>query len=135
VEFRQKVVVITGAATATGQVTAQLFARTGAEVVVADLNERDGNEAVNRISRDGGNAWFVRIDVFSRSDVKALMQTVADSSGGIDTIINIPGVQCLGQANEFEEDRAMLAYLFLKSCFMSAKSMACRTSENEAGGR
>ena len=58
-----KVAVVTGAAMGIGRASAQIFAREGASVVVADIDEDGGRETVALIEAAGGRATFVRTDV------------------------------------------------------------------------
>lgn len=55
-----KVAIITGAAMGMGKATAELFAKEGAKVVVADWNEEVGNQTTEEIKSAGGDAYFVK---------------------------------------------------------------------------
>jgi len=61
--LRDKVAIITGAASGIGRATAILFAQEGAKVVVADVNDEMGKETVSLISKQGGEAIFLHTDV------------------------------------------------------------------------
>ncbi len=66
-----KVALITGAASGMGASMAQIFAREGARVVVADMLEEDGRKIVEEITRANGAARFQRLDVTSEADWQA----------------------------------------------------------------
>ena len=102
-QLRGKVAIITGAATGIGRATALLFAREGASVVVADINEDDAQRTVADIEGEGAGARFVRADVSEAEDVQALMERAAEEMGGIDVIVNNAGAQRSGAVTEFEE--------------------------------
>ncbi len=68
--LENKVVIITGAASDIGKQTALLFAQEGANVVVADFNEKGGNEIVEEIGKTGGEAFFSKLDVSNREPSK-----------------------------------------------------------------
>lgn len=83
-----KVAIITGAAMGMGAATAELFAREGARVVIADLNEELGRAQVRKIQDAGGAATFVRADVSRAGDVEAMVQFAVDTFGRLDVAVN-----------------------------------------------
>ena len=90
--LENKVAVITGAASGMGRATAELFAREGAAVLLADVSERGGEEAVERIAAEGGRAAFVRADVASSDAVKAMIDAALERFGGLDVLFNNAGI-------------------------------------------
>ena len=64
-----KAAIVTGAASGIGEVTAQVLAREGASVCVADVNAEGGKRVVEQIKADGGEAIFVRTDVGKSAQV------------------------------------------------------------------
>jgi 3-oxoacyl-[acyl-carrier protein] reductase len=79
-----KVAVITGAASGMGRAGALRFAREGAKVVVADLNEAGAKEVVEQIADAGGAATALRCDVSTAEDNIAAVRLATDSYGGLD---------------------------------------------------
>jgi NAD(P)-dependent dehydrogenase (short-subunit alcohol dehydrogenase family) len=121
-QLEGKLTVITGAATGIGRATAQLFAREGAQVVIADLNQEDAQETVRNINSENGRAWFVRTDVSHAEDMEALMKSAAELMGGIDVIFNNAGAQRSGAVTDFDESEwDLLMDINPKSCFLGAK--------------
>jgi NAD(P)-dependent dehydrogenase (short-subunit alcohol dehydrogenase family) len=87
-----KVAVVTGAAMGIGRASAQIFAREGASVVVADIDDDGGAETVAGIVSAGGRASFVHADVSDRSDVAAMVRHCVDTYGGLDCAHNNAGL-------------------------------------------
>ena len=121
-QLQDKVAIITGAATGIGRATALLFAKEGASVVVADINEDDAQRTVADIEDKGGSAQFVQTDVSEAEGVQALMERSAEEMGGIDVIVNNAGAQRSGAVTEFEESEwDLLMRVNPRSCFLGAK--------------
>ena len=87
-EFANKTVLITGAATGIGRMTAKKLALLGSRVVIADLNGEKAEEAAKSIQLEGGDAIGVRCDVTQDADVAALIATVVATYGPVDVLIN-----------------------------------------------
>jgi NAD(P)-dependent dehydrogenase (short-subunit alcohol dehydrogenase family) len=89
--FSGKVGLVTGGSRGIGRATAQLFARSGAKVVIGDIDPA-GSEAVDEIKREGGEAIFVKTDVSNEGDVKNLIATAVKTYGGLHCAFNNAGV-------------------------------------------
>ncbi len=59
--LENKVAIITGAAMGMGKATALIFAEAKAKIMIADLNEEKGNETVEEIKKNGGEAIFLKL--------------------------------------------------------------------------
>ncbi len=90
--LENKVALITGAGSGIGRATAELFAREGASVAVVDLAREAGEQTVELIREYGGEASFVRADVSSAEDVKAMIGATVDRYGRLDVLYNNAGV-------------------------------------------
>jgi NAD(P)-dependent dehydrogenase (short-subunit alcohol dehydrogenase family) len=121
-QLEGKVAIVTGAATNIGRETALLFAREGARVIVADLNEQDAQSTVADIGDANGEARFVRTDVSEAEDMRTLMEAAAEKLGGIDIIVNNAGAQRSGAITDFDESEwDLLMRVNPRSCFLGAK--------------
>lgn len=91
--FKNKSVMVTGAGSGIGRATAIEFAREGARVAVVDLNPAGGEETVERIKVEGGEAWFVQTDVSDEASVTALFASIEQRFGVLDVAVNNAGIQ------------------------------------------
>lgn len=96
--MKDKVVIITGAASGIGEATALLFGKEGAKVVVSDINIESGEEVVKRIDKAGGTASFFKADVASAAENKALVDYAVKTYGKLDIAVNNAGIG--GEANK-----------------------------------
>ena len=90
--FNGKVALVTGAARGLGRVTALAFAKEGAKVVVADIDDVGGKESLGLVHDAGAEGLFVRADVGVESDVEAMMAKTVESYGRLDCAVNNAGV-------------------------------------------
>ena len=88
--LESKVTLITGAAAGLGRVAAELFAREGSGVVIADV--ADGDEAVTAIVDNGGEAAFVATDVTDDDSVAAAVAFTVETFGGLHVLYNNAGI-------------------------------------------
>jgi NAD(P)-dependent dehydrogenase (short-subunit alcohol dehydrogenase family) len=92
-DFNDKVAIITGASAGIGKATAMAFAQGGAKVVVADINQQDGEAVVNEITQAGGTAMFVPCDVTNDQQVMSLVDATIEAYGKLDIAFNNAGIE------------------------------------------
>ncbi len=90
--FAGTVALVTGGGSGIGRTTALALAREGIRVVVANRHEADGQNTVEQIRAAGGDALFVRTDVTQETEVRALIERVAQTFGRLDYAVNNAGV-------------------------------------------
>lgn len=91
-EFKDKIILITGAGSGIGKVTAISFAEAGGIVVVSDINEASGQVTVDEITAAGGKSVFIKADVASYSDVENLITETVKQFGRLDIAVNNAGI-------------------------------------------
>jgi NAD(P)-dependent dehydrogenase (short-subunit alcohol dehydrogenase family) len=91
-DIEGKVALVTGSGSGIGRATALRLAREGAAVVVADIDEEGGWETVRQIEAEGGRAAFIRADVASEADVRAMVTFAENTFGGLDILVNNAGI-------------------------------------------
>jgi len=89
--FDGRTVIVTGAGSGFGEAIATRFAREGARVVLADVNEENGRRVASAIAAEGGTARFVRTDVSRSAEVKAMIDLALSAFGGLDVLVNNAG--------------------------------------------
>jgi NAD(P)-dependent dehydrogenase (short-subunit alcohol dehydrogenase family) len=88
-----RVALVTGGASGIGRVTAQVFAREGAKVIVStDANIRGAEETVQLIRKTGGEATFIKCDVSKVKDVETMVNKSVEIYGSLDYAFNNAGI-------------------------------------------
>ena len=118
-----KTAVLTGGGSGIGRATALALARAGARVVIGNRNREQGQAVVREIAALGGQAEFVRTDVSSVNDVKALVAHAVARFGRLDLAFNNAGIE--GESKPLhEQDEALANQLIdvnLKGVFWAMK--------------
>ena len=86
-----KVVVITGGAGVLGQSISQHLAGEGAKVVILARDEAKAGKVIDNITKEGGEAFFIRTDVLDKAQVEKAKETILDKYGRVDVLINAAG--------------------------------------------
>lgn len=124
-KLKDRVALVTGAASGIGQAVAVRFAAEGAAVMAADVDDSSGLETVERIRAAGGRADFVHLDVSNADEaVRAVGRTI-DSLGGLHILFNGAGILAYGTAVETSEEtwKTMMAVNLNGTFFCSRASL------------
>jgi NAD(P)-dependent dehydrogenase (short-subunit alcohol dehydrogenase family) len=120
--LKGKASLITGGASGIGRATAQLFAREGAAVVIADLNESAAESVVEEIKDAGGKAIFQRTDVTVSRDCDCLVKRAVSEFGPIHVLFNNAGIIRRASVPDLsEEDWDRVMAVNLRSIFLLSR--------------
>lgn len=133
--LKDKVCVVTGAASGIGKAIAWTFAREGGKVAIADLN-LDGAVAVAKeIEADGGRAIGIAMDVTNEEQVEAGFAEVAERLGGTDVLVSNAGIQIVDPIERFDYGKwkTMLA-IHLDGAFLTSRAAIRQMIAHRRGG-
>lgn len=90
--LQDNVAIVTGAGSGIGRAASVRFAQEGAKVAVCELSEEMGKETVDMIKKQGGEAFFARVDVSKSPEVQAAVQSCVKRYGTLDVLYNCAGI-------------------------------------------
>ncbi|HJO82369.1 MAG: glucose 1-dehydrogenase [SAR202 cluster bacterium] len=124
-EFNDKVAIVTGGALGMGSITAYEFAKSGASVVVADIDSSAGEQRVARMRDNGLSALFLQTDVSVAADCERAVASAVAEFGGVDVLFNNAGIQppdsYLNVEDTSEETWDKITGVNLKGHFLMSK--------------
>ncbi|HEX8987485.1 MAG TPA: 3-hydroxybutyrate dehydrogenase [Rhodocyclaceae bacterium] len=131
----RKTAFVTGAARGIGREIAAVFAREGANVVIADLDRQAAETAASELRSAGGRTLGVVVDVTSESEVEAAVKTTVKTFGGVDILVSNAGIQTVHPVEEFEfaEWRRMIA-IHLDGAFLTTRACLRHMYASGRGG-
>lgn len=92
-QFDEKVALITGGSSGIGRATALTFAKGGARVIIADMDENKADEVLKEIQAAGGDALFIPTDVSDDESVKSMLQHAVATYGKLNIAVNNAGIE------------------------------------------
>lgn len=110
-KLANKIALITGAGSGMGRAAALLFAKEGAKIACADIDDASANETAKIIERDGGKAFAIKVDVSKSADAQAMVAAAAEKLGPPNILYNNAGIEgasnFLAQMSEDDFDRVI----------------------------
>lgn len=122
--LKNKVALITGGSSGIGKASALLFAREGAKVVLADVNEAGATQTVDEIGKAGFDAAFVKTDVSRASDCENMVKFTESTYGKLDILFNNAGIMDSNDDNAettTEETWDLTMNINVKGVFLGCK--------------
>lgn len=134
-DFSNRTVIVTGGANGIGKGVALHYALKGANVVIADIDEKAGQKTVSLIVEQGGKAIFVKTDVRQEADIINLMEVAYEMYGRIDILINNAGKGLFKSPYDLTiEEWDDLLNTNLRSVFLCSREAAKYMRRNKEGG-
>ncbi len=99
-----KTAIVTGASNGMGSSESKLFAKEGANVVLADVDSESGQRLVEEISEGGGQAHFEMCDVSSEDNWQAMSDNVLSKYGSVDILVNNAGISSTSTSDLLSTD-------------------------------
>lgn len=131
-KLKNKVAIITGAASGIGKEIATEFAREGAKVCIADLMLDAATATANEINQSGGSAMAVAMNVTDETQVDAGVDATVAKFGGVDILISNAGIQIISPIVDFKfEDWKRMLAIHMDGAFLTTR--ACMRAMVKAG--
>ena len=131
-----QVAVVTGAGSGIGKAIALGMAKEGADIVIADVNEKTGSEVGEEVTSIGRESLTIRTDVGREPDVVEMVRKTVDHFGRIDILVNNAGIilsRKMIETTVEEWDRILTNNL--RSCFLCTREVAKTMIENKVRGK
>jgi glucose 1-dehydrogenase len=135
VRLADKVALVTGAAHGIGLACAQAFAREGAQVVIADVNEEAGNRETLRLRAEGFPVSFVACNVSRKAEVERAVAAAVNEFGRLDVLVANAGIVHAAEFLDIEEaDFDRVIAVNLKGIFLAGQAAARQMVKQGGGG-
>ena len=132
--FKDKVAIVTGAASGIGKSCSLSFAEKGVKVVVVDLNKKGAEETNLEIQRKGGKAIFIKADVSKKEDVENIVNITENDFGKIDILVNCAGICQIRNVEDItEEEWDKMMSINLKGTFFLCQSVLKEMKKYQKG--
>ena len=132
--LKDKVSIVTGAASGIGKATAILFAEHGAKVVVADIDEDGANETVAIIQDAGNEAIYIQTDVTISENTEKMAQETLNTYGKLDILVSSAGIAMRLPVGDLpEEDWQRCLDVNLTGVYLCAKAAIPAMQKNGGG--
>jgi 3-hydroxybutyrate dehydrogenase len=130
-----KAAFITGAASGIGKEIAIEFAREGANIIIADLNQQGADATAAEIEKSGRKAIGIAIDVTDEAQVEAAVQNAIKAFGNIDILISNAGIQIVHPIEEFSfSDWKKMLAIHLDGAFLTTRACMKQMIASNKGG-
>jgi 3-hydroxybutyrate dehydrogenase len=133
--MKDKVAMVTGAASGIGKAIAERFAEEGAKVAVADINAEDANREVNHIKAKNQMAMGIAMDVTSEDQVEEGITKVIQTFGTIDVLVSNAGIQHIDPIDKLSlKDWEKVLTIHLRGAFLTTRACLRHMYQTQKGG-
>jgi 3-hydroxybutyrate dehydrogenase len=133
--LKDKIAVVTGAASGIGKEIATAYLREGARVAIADLDLKAGQAAARELDNTGTRTMAVAMDVTQEDQVEAGMAQVIKAYGGIDILVSNAGIQIVAPLDQFEFAKwKKLLAIHLDGAFLTTRAALRQMYSQGRGG-
>lgn len=134
-QLKDKIAVVTGAASGIGKDIAETFAKAGAKVAIVDLDQAKADAVANAIKTHGGEAIGVKMDVSNEDEVNKGIEKVIATFGGVDILVSNAGIQHIDPIEDlaFADWKKMMA-IHLDGAFLTTRACIKNMYKRGKGG-
>ena len=121
--LKDKVAIVTGAASGIGKEIAIIFAREGAKVAIADLNQKAADATASEIDPSGKRVVGVAMDVTNEQQVDEGTAKIVEKFGSLDVLVSNAGIQIVAPVVDFEFAKwKLLMAIHLDGAFLTTRA-------------
>lgn len=134
-KLKDRICIVTGAASGIGKEIALTYARAGGKLAIADIHKAAAQASADQITQAGGTAMAVAMDVTSEAQVNAAVAEVVHAWGGVDVLVSNAGIQIVHPIEEFPfaDWKKMLA-IHLDGAFLTTRACLPHMQTSGRGG-
>jgi len=133
--LKDKVAIVTGAASGIGKEIARQFLEAGARVAIADINIEAAQAAAAEFDPGGAATFGVAMDVTDEAQVDAGVEAVAGRFGGVDILVSNAGIQIVAPVEEFKfSDWKKMLAIHLDGAFLTTRACLRHMHSQGRGG-
>lgn len=130
IDLTGKVAIVTGGAMGIGFGIAERLAKTGAKVLIADMNEEEAKASADKLISEGFEVKSIKVDVSNKADVDKMVETAISEFGKLDILVNNAGIYPFKPFMEMtEEDWDKVMTVNLKGMFLCTQAAAKRMAD------
>ena len=134
-QLKDKVAIVTGAASGIGKEIAREYVAAGAKVAIADLSLAAAQAAADELGRGNGNAMAIEMNVVDEAQVDAGVARVVEAWGGVDVLVSNAGIQIISPIVDFKyEDWKKLVAIHLDGSFLTTRAAMRAMIKQGRGG-
>lgn len=133
--LKNRVAIVTGGANGIGRATVETFVREGARVVIADIDEKAGNQLAETLNSAANSVRFIKTNMADRTSVEALVSATVKAFNRLDILINNAGITADAQLVKMDDEQwDRVISVNLKGVYMAGQAAARVMIKSGNGG-